>query len=207
MSTNAHDHRLDDTPEVDRLLARAVAGDAAALDEVRMRGVQDPGLLEELALWQADELKLVRAARALDSAADRTEIPPARARLRSGAGWAVAALVALAFLGQSMLAERSAARREPGASVAGLGTGIASADAAFDAYVEKARAEGLVEGEIAPPTLLRSRELADGRGFEVVIVRQVVERRVTPEVYRMVPAGETGRLRPIVIRPRTNLVQ
>ena len=106
-----------------------------------------------------------------------------------------------------MLAGGGAPRRAPDASVAGLGAGFASADEAFDAYVEKARAEGLVDGEIAPPTLLRSRELADGRGFEVVIVRQVVERRVTPEVYRMVPAGETGRLRPIVIRPRTNLVQ
>jgi len=207
MSTNAHEHRSDDTPEVDRLLARAVAGDAAALDEIRARGAHEPGLLEELALWQADELKLARAARALDSVADRAEIPAERARLRSGAGWAVAAIIALAFLGQSMLAGGGAPRRAPDASVAGLGAGFASADEAFDAYVEKARAEGLVDGEIAPPTLLRSRELADGRGFEVVIVRQVVERRVTPEVYRMVPAGETGRLRPIVIRPRTNLVQ
>jgi hypothetical protein len=52
MSTNAHEHRSDDTPEVDRLLARAVAGDAAALDEIRARGAHEPGLLEELALWQ-----------------------------------------------------------------------------------------------------------------------------------------------------------
>ncbi|MFZ4751475.1 MAG: hypothetical protein ACOYMM_13330, partial [Phycisphaerales bacterium] len=82
-----------------------------------------------------------------------------------------------------------------------------SADDAFDAYLAKAREEGLVQGEVAPPTLLGSRELGNGQGFEVVIIRQVIERRIAPEMYRVAPMGETGRLRPVVIRPRTDLVQ
>jgi hypothetical protein len=100
---------------------------------------------------------------------------------------------------------RSTAQQQ--ASVAGLGAGFTTADEAFDAYVAKAREEGLVEGEVAPPTLLRSRELTDGRGFEVVIVRQIIERRVSPEIYRVAPMGETGRLRQILVRPRTETVQ
>lgn len=205
---DSRDGRYDEASESDRLLARAVAGDAAALAEVRARSAQDPALLEELALWQADELRLARAARALDAAADRVEIPAPARRLSSGVGWVLAAVLAVAFAGQQFVAGRgTAGPSSQGPSVAGIGGGFSSADQAFEAYLAKARAEGLVEGEVAPPTLLRSRELGDGRGFEVVIVRQVVERRVTPEVYRIAPMGETGRPRAIVIRPRTDAIQ
>ena len=212
MTNDTHDgqfdERFEEGPENDRLLARAVGGDAAALAEVRARGAQDPALLEELALWQADELRLARSTRALDAAADRVGIPAPARRLSGGAGWALAALLAIAFVGQRFFPVQGGAPPVPqGASVAGIGGGLATADEAFEQYLLKARAEGLLEGEVAPPTLLRSRELGDGRGFEVVIVRQVVERRVAPEVYRIAPTGETGSPRAIVIRPRTDAVQ
>ena len=197
--------------DTDVLLARAVAGDRAALAEVRARGAVDRTLLEELAMWQADELRLSRLGRELDARAD--SVAPPRAGLRFGSngaarasrlGWLVAAAIALAWLAQSYAPRPSAT---PRASVAGVGAGFASADDAFDAYLAKAREEGLVQGEVAPPTLLGSRELGNGQGFEVVIIRQVIERRIAPEMYRVAPMGETGRLRPVVIRPRTDLVQ
>jgi hypothetical protein len=93
------------------------------------------------------------------------------------------------------------------ASVAGIAPAFQSSEEAFDAYVAKAREEGVLSGEVAPPTLLGSRELGDGRGFEVVIIRQVIERRVSPEIYRITPAGESGPRRTLIIRPRTDLVQ
>ncbi|MFM1822501.1 MAG: hypothetical protein RI967_767, partial [Planctomycetota bacterium] len=37
----------------DLLLARAVGGDRDALAEIRLRSVTEPGLLDELLLWQA----------------------------------------------------------------------------------------------------------------------------------------------------------
>ena len=202
MTNDDHDHTA---PELDVLLSRAVAGDRAALAEVRARGANDPAVLEELALWQADELRLARVGRELHAAADRVDAPRARPILArsAGLGWVVAAVLAIAWCMQAFSPRPS----EPRASVAGIAGGFGSADAAFDAYVAKAREEGLVEGEVAPPTLVGSRELGDGRGFEVIIVRQVVERRIAPEMYRVAPMGETGRLRPVIIRPRTDLVQ
>ena len=197
--------------DADLLLSRAVAGDRRALAEVRARGASDPSILEELAMWQADELRLARLGRTLDARADRIELPRRGivGGRQSRLGWFVAAAIALAWFGQSLVPgvrdSRSTAQQQ--ASVAGLGAGFTTADEAFDAYVAKAREEGLVEGEVAPPTLLRSRELTDGRGFEVVIVRQIIERRVSPEIYRVAPMGETGQLRQILVRPRTDLVQ
>jgi len=199
-----------DTPgpaaKLDVLLARAVAGDPAALAEVRARGAHDATVLDELALWQADELRLGRMARELHAAADRVEVPRG---LRSGSGrwselgWAVAAVLAIAWTMQAFL-PRGAVQQ---ASVAGIAPAFTSSEDAFDAYVAKAREEGVLSGEVAPPTLLRSRELGDGRGFEVVIIRQVVERRVSPQIHRIAPSGESGARRTLIIRPRTDLVQ
>lgn len=199
-------HRDDECGDaLDLLLSRAVAGDRSALDEIRARGTKDPAVLDELALWQADELRLARVARDLHGTADRVEAPQARSLTRrwSALGWAVAAILAIAWSLQAFLPRPADTR----ANVAGIAPGFSSSDAAFDAYLAKAREEGVLSGDVAPPTLLRSRELGDGRGFEVVIIRQVIERRVSPEMYRVAPMGETGQLRSVLIRPRTDLVQ
>lgn len=191
----------------DLLLARAVGGDRHAIAEVRLRSATEPGLLDELLLWQADELRLARLSRELDLVADRSEPPRATvanarfARL----GWAAAAVLAVAWAGQSFLPKRGAAPVQ----VAGIADApsFASADEAFDAYVEKARADGVMVGDVAPPVLVSSRELLDGGGFEVIVVRQVYERRRAPEFYGVVPADDTGRLRGVVIRPRTESIR
>lgn len=197
----------DAAADIDLLLSRAVSGDRDALSAVRARGASEPALLDELAMWQADELRLARAAREITAIADRVEPPEAasgRARTwRHGIGWGVAALIALAWISQSVAPRTPTAPRE---SVAGF-PGFASSDAAYDAYLEKARADGVIFGDVAPPTIIGSRELAGGEGFEVLIMRQIVERRKLPELYRVVPVDETGRLAPIVIRPRTEEVR
>jgi hypothetical protein len=201
------DQRRDAAVELDILLARAVAGDREALALVRARGAADPAILEELAMWQADELRLSRAARELGAVADSVELPdiePERRRSwRVGLGWAVAAVVALAWISQSFLPRIGGATRQ---NVAGF-AGFASADDAFDAYVDKARSDGVIYGDVAPPTIIGSRELGGGKGFEVLIMRQIIERRQLSELYRMVPVDESGKLAPIVIRPRTEEVR
>lgn len=199
---NLHDdNRREPAADLDVLLARAVAGDADALAAVRARGADDPAVLEELAMWQADELRLARAAREIAAAADRTELPGRRSARtqRAGLGWAVAALIALAWISQSVFPRASAPVRE---NIAGF-PGFSSTDAAYDAYLDKARADGVIFGEVAPPAVIGSRELAGGEGFEVLILRQIVEKRTLPEMYRLVPVDESGRRAPMVIRPRT----
>jgi hypothetical protein len=192
---------------LDILLSRAVAGDDAALAEVRVRGAAEPRVLDELAMWQADELRLARAARALHDIADRAELPPDRAPVvrRGGLGWAVAAAILLAWVSQSF-APRGAESPAPRENIAGF-AGFASSDAAFDAYLEKAREEGVILGEAPPPTLVGSRELTDGSGFEVIVVRQVYERRVMPELYRVVSVDDLGGTEKVVIRPRTEALR
>ena len=208
MSDHHHsDHAPDNsfTSDQDLLLVRAVAGDLDALDEIRQQGAADPQLIDELAMWQFDELRLARLGRQLDACADRAEISDERRFFGRSPrlGWAVAAAIAIAWIGQAFL-PRSPEQR---VSVAGIGGAMESADDAFDKYIERAREEGLVRGDVAPPTLVGSRELGDGRGFEVIVVRQIIERRIAPEMYRAARTGESGMMRPKVIRPRTDLVQ
>ena len=124
---------------------------------------------------------------------------------RGGPGWAVAAAILLAWVSQSF-APRGAESPAPRENIAGF-AGFASSDAAVDAYLEKAREEGVILGEAPPPTLVGSRELTDGSGFEVIVVRQVYERRVMPELYRVVSVDDLGGTEKVVIRPRTEALR
>jgi hypothetical protein len=67
----------------------------------------------------------------------------------------------------------------------------------------------LIFGEVAPPMLVATRELppSDGGGLEVVVVRQVIERRRLPAIYQLAPADESGQLVPIPVRPWTEHVR
>ena len=80
--------------------------------------------------------------------------------------------------------------------LAKLGANVEPRPATFDG--------ALIDPFCAPD---QSRELGDGSGFEVVVVRQIYEIRRTTEMYRMQPVDETGRVRPVVIRPRTETVR
>ena len=204
---SSNDPRLDPEIELDILLSRAVSGDRDALAAVRARGASDPSILEELAMWQADELRLARAAREIHAVADTVALPPARPAFggRVGLGWAVAALIALAWFGRSVVPMR-AVDVQPRENLAGF-SGFATSDDAFDAYVEKARSEGVIYGDVEAPTIIGSRELGAGEGFEVLIMRKIVERRVLPELYRLAPVDESGALAPVVIRPRTEEIR
>ncbi|MCX5652669.1 MAG: hypothetical protein NTU45_14970 [Planctomycetota bacterium] len=202
--------RRDHAGDLDILLSRAVSGDREALAAVRARAAAEPAVLEELAMWQADELRMARVARELESAASRVELPPPVATgeraWRLGLGWAVAAVIALAWISQSVFPRSGEPVR---ANVAGFDgfKGFATADDAFDAYVDKARADGVIYGDVAPPTIIGSRELGGGQGFEILVVRQIVERRRVPEMFRLVPVDESGALAPVVIRPRTEEIR
>lgn len=187
----------------DLLLARAVAGDRAAIDAVCARGASEPGLLQEFARWQADEIRLARAARTLDTVADRVDIgrdQPVGTR-SAGLGWAAAAVLAVLLLARAWTGQVVPAAPSNVAGIAG--PVFTTSEDAFQAYLDKAREEGVMVRDPEPPMYLGSRELGDGSGFEVVVVRQVYEIRRTSEMYRMQPIDDAGRVRPVAIRPRT----
>ena len=99
-------------------------------------------------------------------------------RRAAAAGWLVAATLAVA------LASGNALRpRDPATQAASLGPDLTSA-AALKTYLDRGRAEGRVLHEIEPKALVGSRALAGG-GYELVFVRQILERVEVPEIWRL----------------------
>ncbi|MCA9285428.1 MAG: hypothetical protein KDA22_09450 [Phycisphaerales bacterium] len=105
-------------------------------------------------------------------------------------GWVVAACVVAAW-------GFSALPRQRGAETAAMNTAglvpMQTADDALQAYLDRGRADGVVVGEVPSKMLLESRPLDGGGGFEVVFVRQIVERRNVPALIEFSQADEFGR--------------
>jgi hypothetical protein len=201
-------------PENDLLISRIVDGVASQADWVLLEaGAQEePQVWKRLALAQRDQQFLSGHVGAMVARAQHVELPHEHASLalRPGrsvgilrwGGWAIAAALALAFVGP--LVDRRTT--PPGAmptQVAGLGGFGSSADA-FRAYVDKGQQEGSVIGEIPTHQLVQAVPLEDGRGFEVVFVRQVIERQTLPDLYRFT-RDETGAATPLSMRVRVNV--
>lgn len=177
--------------ELDRLMSRIVDGEASDLDwdSFRRLADADPAVWRDLALTQRDQAALRSAVERRLHAADGVLLPqpsawtratPALARAGAWTGWAVAATLALAAFSQSWLAPRGASPTE---NVAGLAP--SSAADALQAYLDLGQKEGRVVGEVPQRLLVESRRAQEGVGFEVIYVRQFVERAVVPDLYRL----------------------
>lgn len=178
---------MTDRPDLDRLdlLAVRIAegrDSAEEFAEFRRLAAADPGAWEELAGLQREDRELRRLAFAATSPADDASLPAwptlPRPRFAAAAGWLVAATLAVALAGGSVVRPHEAATQ-----VASLGPDLSSA-AALKTYLDRGRAEGSVLHEIEPKALVASRPLAGG-GYELVFVRQILERIEVPEVWRL----------------------
>lgn len=145
---------------------------------------------------------------------------PARAAgwvtTRAWAGWAAAAVFGLVAAAQ--MSQRAATQpllmTQPAATsagnTAGLGSGLGSGleDALrslssrdlLTQYVQNGREQGTVYGVLPERVLLRSTPLADGAGYDVLYVRQIVERAQVPDFYSVV-YDEQGNARAIATSP------
>jgi hypothetical protein len=119
-------------------------------------------------------------------------------------GWAVAAVLALAFLGNRVGVINMNA---PAANTAGLTSipanyfQVNNPDDALALYRTQGKQAGRVIAEV--PVLLESRPAATGRGFEVVYVRQILERAQVNDLYRFTQ-DEANRPVPVrVTMPRS----
>ncbi|MGQ0628196.1 MAG: hypothetical protein ACT4PL_08890 [Phycisphaerales bacterium] len=190
------------------LIARLV--DARANDHdwiaVRVLADADPLIWQQIAATQRDAALLVEAARPAALAAERVALPmldgPVRAErgerdeqgeqlngwpdrlsaLRSSRlGWAIAAMVALAWTSTLLTPKDPRLTAMPG-NAAGLAA--STPDEALSNYLEKGQKSGRVVTELPQRIVLESRPAPEGQGYEVLYVRQILERAVVDDLYR-----------------------
>lgn len=208
----------DHTEQLDLLVGRIADGEAASQDwdAFNALAAQSPAAWKDLAQAQRERQALMMAVGVALHAADRVDLPTredAHAFLRSGSarpgnivgrirqagGWAVAAVLGFALLGGARGPFTFLSPNQPGPNTA-LGAipanyfPINSSDDALQLYRDQGRKDGRFIAEV--PVLLESRPAATGRGFEVVYVRQILERAEVDNLLRFAQ-DEAGRAIPV----------
>lgn len=188
----------------DILISRIVDREATLEDWAALKAVAaaDPGVWFRLAQAQQDQMELSAGLATAIEIADGIEAPSEAASIhrfttrfglvRTWGGWAAAALVGLALLVR------------PGASLQEQTAGISipsSASEALARYLDLGKKEGAVLGEVPQKYLVNTIPVEDGGGYEVIFVRQIIERAVVPELYRF-GTDELGRPSPVRLEPR-----
>jgi hypothetical protein len=194
----------------DILITRVLDGEATPEDWAAFRAMaaRDPVVWVDLTDAQQDRAELASAVAEAIAIADHIEAPieihvgeRLNARIRTGVawlGWAAAAVMAFgAFTGL------------PG--LAGVGTGGSAQEAglfrvntpedAMQLYLDKGQQAGSVLGEVPERVLLSSEPLADGRGYSVVYLRQIVECQRVEDLYQ-VARNEAGRAVSVPYTPK-----
>ncbi len=196
-------------PDRDVLISRIIDGEASAEDWslVRAMADKDQSLWSELAAAQQDHSELASAVASHLEIADQIEAPihevasqSLRRRLRlagAGGGWLVAAALALAFI----LGPGASRPASTDGATAGIGLPIGTTpDDALDAYIERGAQSGRVVGVVPELLVQTTRKLDDGSGYEIYYVRQIIERVVVPDFYRLTQ-DERGQLVPMPAPP------
>jgi hypothetical protein len=118
-------------------------------------------------------------------------------RFMTWGGWAAAAALGLAYLGGFV-------PRAPefSGNQASLGPTFHTPEQALAAYYEQGQKLGTVVGEVPQKVLLQSNPVEGGQGYEVVFVRQIVERARVPSLYSM-GSDELGNPAPVPFTPPT----
>lgn len=198
---------------LDLLISRAIDGDIAAEEwfELEAAAAADPSVWRQYAHSQRDHLALCSAVESATTIADTMELPPVHMavhhaeahssfrlnRLGAWTGWAVAALVAV--VATARLNQTAPVQPIDSMQNAGIGTSaFESAADAFQAYLEKGRESGAVVGEMPGRVLVDTRPATTGAGYEVIFIRQVMERTIVPDLYQVTGRDEAGR--PTLVR-------
>ncbi len=197
MIESTSDHRDRDT-----LLTRIIDAEASAEDWAAFRAVaaDEPEVWSELADMQRQHDVLAGGLREAISIADAIELPvheheAVRPVARIGAvvqngwswgGWLAAAALLLAFtvgLPRGGVGSGLGAGNAPGTQAAGFSLG--TPEEALDRYIDLGKQTGAVVGQSPDFIVLDSKPLEDGSGYEVVYLRQLIERREVRDLYRL----------------------
>lgn len=195
--------RYEPTRE-DILIGRVVDGEATPSDwgELEHMSKADAALWQRLAQSQRAHARLERAVEDEIAVAELVELPEPvsviasfRSRWQLWGGWAVAAGLALAWLGAgsgpAML--RGPSPVATNTNVAGLGL-----DEMLSQYLDKGRESNRVVNAM-PLQLLKTNQLEQGQGTEVIYVRPIVERVIVTDFRTMnVVTDEAGQHRKVM---------
>lgn len=206
---------LDARQQIDLLISRIADGEAHDTDwqSFEHLAAQDPAAWKDLALSQRQNAELGLAVGVALHTAERVALPLGAssshaqhhrgagdehplARLRAWGGWAIAAVVALAWFGGNRFSLVQPAPTTP-TLVAGVPADWTTDDLAR-AYLNTGRREGRVYGELPERLLIDARPAEQGRGYEVVYVRQFVERAQVNDLVRL-GIDESGNSVPVPV--------
>lgn len=194
--------RRPEDPRDDILINRVVDGEATPADwtELDVVAERDPAVWARLAEAQRAQASLQRGVEDALTVAELVDLPhPSvrlerawNSRLRLWGGWMVAAVVALAWIGNfAQLRELRHSGSVSGSDL-GLSAGVStlSTDQLLEAYMSSGKAQGRVVGEM-PMVMLETVPTADGKA-QITFVRPLVERVVVDQVYEVgqTDAGE-----------------
>ena len=199
---------------IDNLISQVIDGDItdAQWSELVSLAENTPRIWRDLAESQRDQQVLGRAMNDAVAVAEhvaapveqleilrQTEIETLRPASRAAAwsGWAVAALVALAAIGNRMNLQAPYP-----ANTAGIMPTFNSPNEAFDEYLRLGQESGDVLGEIPTRIIVSSLKIPTGEGYEVVYLRQILEVQVVPDLYEIVGQDEQGQPMLIQYQPK-----
>lgn len=190
---NTHD---DNVMLDERLMSRLAEGAGDEQDWARWSDTagNDAARWRELAEMQRDHAMVQRTMQRVAATADRIGLPagsaqaPAVLRISAWSGWSIAAMIALASLVWHFAQTNTTDPTQPSdvTTVSDM-----SASEAFDAYLARGRDEGLVVDELPTRVLVTARALEEG-GYELLYLRQVLERVRVPDLYMIEDEPATG---------------
>lgn len=195
-------------PREQLLISRLTDADASDQEwrEFEVIAEADPALWTQLAQTQRDQAALARAMDRAAAMADSVGVPailhptaalaiqagprPRLARLGAWSGWAAAAAIAIVASGRfGQPGNTTPNQPTNGVQTAGLNLSLSELR---QAYLDKGKASGEVIGEMPTKVLLESRPAPSGSGYELVYLRQVMERAIVPDLYQVNGQNELG---------------
>ena len=197
----------DDRDEL--LISLAVDGGATARDWVELASSAgaDPDLWRRLGETLRDQAGFARAINCSVAVADTVDPPLDHAtapaapddaeaggglRILPWLGWAVAATLTITW------AVDWGGSPPTGGDVWKTQVVPLTAGDLFQAYLKKGRQEQMVIGEVPEKILIDSRSMPSGEGYELLYLRQILERAIVPDLYQFTAQDELGR--PTLVR-------
>ncbi len=193
----------------DVVISRVLEGRGRAADWQRLREVtnQDDGAWDRLIGSASDQDALGEA---VALAGDRAETVAAggsngamvfpsvqgrradRAVRAARLGWLMAACMALGLVSVSLRTGGGGGAGVQNTGTAGFSLDSLSSSDLMNGYKVRAAQEGTLVGELPQRVVIETRPSADGKGYEVLYMRQFIERAIVDDLYKL-GTDETGR--------------